>query len=294
MKSSNGEQAGIDGYDDIHENLRYWMNELVGAVPSGRAVIYDIGANDGELTLPFARKPHKVIAFEPGRAARERLLQRVSRQADLQAFTLLPCALGRQPGRAVLDVYSDDTFSSLHERSREDLQRYGLAVTGTEEVTVLALDGLTGVCQKDTRGTGTAESDQTDPFRQALAGVLKEALPSVPEPPLPPPDVVKIDVEGAERDVLEGALETLRDAAPAVVMEYSCVNTAHAGYDRRELLDLLRRAGYRKIFGLYRNKDRRLYGEEAFEDCRIWNIIAFSDRFALPLARAELGTDLPS
>ncbi|POR02197.1 hypothetical protein AU468_06295 [Alkalispirochaeta sphaeroplastigenens] len=294
MKSSSGEQAGIDGYDDIHENLRYWMNELVGAVPSGGAVIYDIGANDGELTLPFARNPHRVIAFEPGRAARERLLRRVSSRADLEAFTLVPCALGARAGKAMLQIYSDDTFSSVHARPREDLQRYDLAVTGQEEVTVLPLDGFTGLLRQDSGGGGERDSRRQGPLGEALAGILKEALPTLEGPPLPPPDVVKIDVEGAERAVLEGALETLREAAPAVVMEYSCINTAHAGYDRSELLELLRRAGYHQIFGLYRNSDRRLYGEETFGDCRIWNIIAFSGRFAPLLDRAGIGRVLPS
>ncbi|AMR26798.1 hypothetical protein A0257_06520 [Hymenobacter psoromatis] len=38
--------------------------------------------------------------------------------------------------------------------------------------------------------------------------------------PAPPPDIIKIDVEGAEFQVVSGATELLRRAAPVVVLEY--------------------------------------------------------------------------
>ncbi|MCG8478328.1 MAG: hypothetical protein MI724_04465, partial [Spirochaetales bacterium] len=43
----------IDGYDDIHDNLRYWMGALARAAGGRELVVYDIGANDGELSLPL-------------------------------------------------------------------------------------------------------------------------------------------------------------------------------------------------------------------------------------------------
>jgi FkbM family methyltransferase len=52
----------------------------------------------------------------------------------------------------------------------------------------------------------------------------------------PPPDVIKIDVEGSEIDVLEGARDVLRQHAPAVVCELHETN--------REVHDLFAEHGY--------------------------------------------------
>jgi len=249
----------IDGYDDIHDNLRYWVERL-GALttPAGDDVIvYDIGANDGEVTIPAllslrARDdrgiPIRIVAFEPLPAARARLISRATEgrlsyamwgEADI---TIVPLALGDEDRMIDLVVYSDDTFSSLYERSVEEMERYKLEAVETVTVRMRPLDDLV-------RG-GT----------------------------VPPPDLVKIDVEGAERGVLTGAVETVTRYTPLIVMEFSCINTANAGYDRRELVELLRSCGYDRFYGLYRNTDRTLRGEESFGDCRIWNIIAGSSR----------------
>jgi hypothetical protein len=93
---------------------------------------------------------------------------------------------------------------------------------------------------------------------------------------VPPPHLVKIDVEGAERAVLSGAVNTLSRYRPPVVVEFSCPNCANAGYDRMEIVNSLRAAGYDRIGGLFRNEDYALYGSDAFEDCRIWNLLAAS------------------
>ena len=143
-----------------------------------------------------------------------------------------------------MQLYNDDTFSTLHQRPQADLQQYRLSPAGTITVPVEPLDGLR--TQQD----------------------------------LPDPQVIKIDVEGAERDVLQGAMRTLRSAQPAVIMEYSCINTENAGYRREELLSLLSAAGYRHLYGLYRNRDRTLYTASALESCRIWNVVALPETLA--------------
>ena len=58
---------------------------------------------------------------------------------------------------------------------------------------------------------------------------------------VPPPDLIKIDVEGGETDVLEGAAETLRSARPILLIDLHGTNAAVArileeqGYDARVL-----------------------------------------------------------
>lgn len=262
--------TAIEGYDDIHDNVRFWINRLTRGVaasaqhtaPTGatRAVVlFDIGANDGEVTLPILRETSddrlgavQIVAFEPIPEARARLINRVVTMGFTVALwgradvTVIPLALGDADRMMSIDVYDDDTFSSLFSRSREELERYHLTATEQVEVRMRPLDDLIR--------SGTVA----------------------------PPDVVKMDIEGAELAVLHGGAETFTNRHPPLLMEYSCVNTANAGYDRYRLIETLASFGYTSIFGLYRNEDRRLYGPDSLKDCRIWNIIALHERSGLP------------
>lgn len=287
-------------HGDIHENLRFWIARLFDAA-RGVPVIYDIGANDGELTLPFCTGSNggTVFAFEPLPAARARLEARLRARTGAPVaaapsasaasgrpapgLVIVPCALGESPGTATMEVYSDDTFSSLHRRPPRDLEDYDLTVVRTVEVPVCTLDQL---CRE-------ATPVAVDCLPEAIPRSLPVPVP-VPVPvPLPPPDIVKIDVEGAERAVLRGARQTLSEHQPAIVMEYSCINTGNAGYKREELTALLRDLGYRDLYGLYRNRDRNLYIGAALESCRIWNILALPARFSSVVEDLEVRDTLP-
>lgn len=235
----------IDGYDDIHDNMRFWSSRLAAALD--QPLVLDIGSNDGELSLPLLEQGlvSRIIAVEPLAAARSRLMGRVfgmGRQAALWGLapvTLIPVALGAEDRMIEIGSYSDDTFSSLYPRPEAELERYGLQLTARTEVRMRPLDDL------------------------VAAGLV------------PAPGLVKVDVEGAERDVLRGARETLAAGHPPILIEFSCPNTANAGYDRSEILDELEAIGYDRVHGLFRNEDRALYaGPVAFADCRIWNLIA--------------------
>ena len=269
----SGAVNDIAGYADIHDNVRYWLARLtadVAASTSGERpiVVYDIGSNDGELSIPVALdaagrngRALQVVACEPLPAARARLINRATENGLSVAMwgaadvTVVPLAIGDRDEMIELAVYSDDTFSSWYERSADEQERYSLEVTGTVSVRMRPLDDL-------------------------VAGET-----------IPPPDIIKIDVEGAEQAVLAGAAQVLTTYRPPVVMEYSCVNTANAGYDRQVLFQQLQAAGYDRIYGLYRNTDRTLYGAAAFDDCRIWNVIALSpsDRSVTRLDISEEG-----
>lgn len=245
MDRSRSSAAGsVGGYGDIHDNLRYWIGRLVEEISTEGAlpVIYDVGANDGELTLPWAARGVPVVAFEPGSAARARLRERAQgTPGAADNLVIIPVALGRRREEAVLTIYNDDTFSSLYSRPREEQERYGLTAASRETIEIAPLDELR----------------------------VQQNLPA--------PGIIKIDVEGAEREVLLGAEETLRSSMPALIVEYSCPNCTNAGYDRREIREILESYGYRRVFGLYRNEDRRLHDGPILEDCRIWNLLVLPD-----------------
>lgn len=57
-------------------------------------------------------------------------------------------------------------------------------------------------------------------------------------------DVLKIDAEGAERDILRGAESILRAQRPLIVMELADVCTHQFGYNAEELLSLMRDVKY--------------------------------------------------
>ena len=243
----------IDGYQDIHANVRHWLGHLWCAVRElrGATTVYDIGANDGALSLPLIAERARVIAFEPGRAAAARLRDRcaqlghtvesvrMERPSDVAhsgaRVHLAEFALSDARSRGELHVFDDDTFSSLHDRPAAERERYRLGRGRTETVELTCLDAL-------------------------VADGLPEA------------DLVKIDVEGGELGVLRGARSYLSRHKPAILMEYSCINTRNAGYERRELSELLGRIGYATVYGLYRNQDLTLH--RTIDACTIWNIIA--------------------
>lgn len=61
---------------------------------------------------------------------------------------------------------------------------------------------------------------------------------------LRPPTVIKIDVEGAEVDALEGMVETLREHRPVVVCEVDGADDSSLATRRSEVVAVLERCGY--------------------------------------------------
>ena len=75
---------------------------------------------------------------------------------------------------------------------------------------------------------------------------------------IPPPNVIKIDVEGAELDVLSGALEMLRMSRPTIFLE------AHGDALEKACSQQLLRLGYK-----IRRIERDICGEESAQASRL-------------------------
>jgi FkbM family methyltransferase len=62
---------------------------------------------------------------------------------------------------------------------------------------------------------------------------------------MPTPNVIKIDTEGNELFVLEGAIETIKQSRPVIFSEYTSQNTHQYGYERERIKEFLEELGYR-------------------------------------------------
>jgi FkbM family methyltransferase len=180
--------------------------------------VFDVGANVGELTLLFSRfvgAGGSIHAFEPSGAGFERLAA-VCGAASLRNVRLNRLALAEEEGSVRLHVYDDD-YLSWTSRALRPLEDYGINVKprAVEEVPATTVDLY---CES----SGVEEID-----------------------------LLKIDVEGAELQVLIGARRTLSEQrVRCVTFEFGqttfdmgnspeCIEAymKEAGYELRNLVD---------------------------------------------------------
>jgi FkbM family methyltransferase len=171
-------------------------------------VVYDCGANLGLYArfLVGTLGAGRVVAFEPSPDNRRFLAANLALGGIADRVTVLPMALADEDGMAEFQV--DDVQTSSGTLSK---------VTG-------------GMASEGRRNLRLAPlTDQ----------VLCRRLDTVvAEEKLPPPDVIKIDVEGAEALLLRGAAGLLRGRRPDLVVEL------HGAEPARAVLSLLHGFGY--------------------------------------------------
>jgi FkbM family methyltransferase len=192
-------------------------------------VVYDVGANIGLYSRFILQcfKASQVFAFEPIEGNR-RLLEENLRSGGRSAqLTIVPCAVGDQDGAA--DFQIDDLTSNTgtldavaHGVASESRTQYGLP-PAVVKVPVVRLD------------------------------TMIETQKAVPA------DVLKIDVEGAEAMVLDGAAHLLSTRKPRLVVEL------HGAEIARQVLDRLWSYGYH-CFGRIAIGEERTYKEIAPAD----------------------------
>lgn len=168
-------------------------------------ILLDIGAHDGLLTLPFARLPDsRVHAFEPLPAAMARL--RAILEAEFGGVpphvTLHDEALGAGPGEAVLTLpVLDGVRQEQWASIAKTYAEHASVTTESHRVRVVTLDSLG--------------------LRDVTA--------------------IKLDAEGAEQEVLEGARETLATSRPLLSVE---IEERHRAGSTQKVPSLLAALGY--------------------------------------------------
>lgn len=139
----------------------------IESLPSGQ-VLYDVGANVGPYALIAARRPQgalRVVAFEPGYATFATLCTNIVVNDVADAVTPLPVLLGSSTGMAAFG-YSDLSAGAAE---------HGIS-----------------------RGAHVQPIYEQPMLRFALAELVERFA-------LPRPQHVKLDVDGAELEVLRGA-----------------------------------------------------------------------------------------
>ena len=172
---------------------------LLDVLPAGeRKVFVDIGANTGTHTIGIAKHlgvNGVVYAFEPQRM----MFQLICGSAAINSMTNVHCynvAVGSSAGE--IDVPHFDYFSPMN---------FGSIEFGLEQLEPL----------HQVRGTGRGQPEK----------VSRVTLDSFEFSDL---HVLKIDVEGMEFEVLEGAVQTLARCSPVILIEYLKVGREELGH----------------------------------------------------------------
>ena len=169
----------------------------------------DVGANVGVHTYYLARWTRHVYAYEPNPLMARRL-----RNARLPNVTVSSIALSDRAGEATLFIprihgHEADPYGSLEEPPGQP-------------------------------GSSSAPGSGPDAVREYR--VLTRTLDSERHEAI---GLLKIDVEGHEAAVIEGAVETLRRHRPTLLVE---LEQRHSAADIRDVIDRILAVGYRGYF----------------------------------------------
>jgi FkbM family methyltransferase len=203
----------------IVDNLSQWLRrrapeadfELLGRMADVRALVVDVGANRGHSAIAVLRKTRrmKVVSLEPNPALRWALL--LIKMLHPVRFSFKLVGAGKDSAEQVLHI----PLSSGHDLSTQ---------------ASLSLEEFDKVHVRERLQASGHDRKSAHPFKESTIQVI--SLDSLDLAP----DLIKIDTEGWESQVLEGALQTLRDHLPAILIE---VNATEAW------MPLLSGLGYR-------------------------------------------------
>jgi FkbM family methyltransferase len=201
----------------LRQHRSFWLRDpmvtervpfaLLRALARPGDVVYDVGANIGLYTrLLSTLGVGEVVAFEPVAANRALYRRNVALGRIAESVRCLAIALSDRDEEAEFQL--------------DDMQ----STSGT-------LDRVTGGAPSEgRRNLGLA------PRTERVACRRLDSLVSGGE--IPPPDLMKLDVEGAEALVLRGGLEVLRRHRPRLLVEL------HGAEVARQVAGLLLDLGY--------------------------------------------------
>ena len=174
-------------------------------------VIFDVGANQGKyiemICSNLNNKDYKIHAFEPSNNAFKQLEKNLMRK-NLSEIKLNNYGLGRENGSAIL--YYDKPGSGLASLTKRKLVHFNIDFRYNENIEIDTIDNYV--------------------FRHNIDKI----------------DLLKIDVEGHELDVLEGASDFLKKNVEFISFEFGGCNI-----DTRTF--------FQDFYYLFKNYDMSLY-----------------------------------
>ena len=190
---------------------RSMISKLISRLPPD-PIVLDVGANIGfySVALGFHLKDSRaqVFAFEPVMENYERLRENVALNSLEQTVIPLRVALGSSEGSVVLSRESDRG-----------------ATTGNAVVNHEATPGDTpSSCRLTTLDCIARELSITNCH------------------------LLKMDIEGYEYKLLQGASEFISEHRPLIVLELNSYWMAHFGWSSHDLMILAETMGYRTLF----------------------------------------------
>lgn len=196
--------AKVGGLKYLLKRSEQWDPELLGiasALVAAGDAVWDVGANVGLFS--------KAAGFHAGTAGSV-----LSIEADLDAVALLNATSRLQP-----DAHALMTVLPVAVSDESGIVRFAIAKRARASNAI--------------EGFGSTQTGGVSELRTLPCMTLDSLLPHFPSP-----DVLKIDVEGAEMRVLKGALQLLESARPRIYCEV-CSRT------RDDVVALLQGFGYR-------------------------------------------------
>lgn len=181
-----------------------YISELLSKIKN--PILFDIGANVGMFTLlTTVHKTLYVYAFEP-------------------SFYLIPVILENCGLNKVLDRVTVNQIALYNEDTEVILK---IPV-------VIPLAGLSTIGQPQRYGhwiNTPVSALKLDTYMNRVEDVDRI-------------DVIKIDTEGAELSILQGAVGTIKDFRPHIICECYAKNTHQFGYEPQEIIDFMVYLGY--------------------------------------------------
>lgn len=172
--------------------------------------VYDVGSFQGLLALLFSSRAKTVICFEPNSNNNKRLMEnlRLNQVSNVQVRKV---GLGFK--REVMRMVGTPLMpggSSIDSNAIREIESAG-SVAIAEEIQVVTLDE------------------------------------EIRDGKLPPPDFIKIDIEGYELEALKGASGTLAAHRPTLFLEMHGETLREKKRKAQEIVDFLWDAGYQSI-----------------------------------------------
>jgi FkbM family methyltransferase len=220
-------------FDGAYEG--HVLRMLERLLPPGGYFI-DVGANIGLHSLVAARRAGpagRIDAIEPEPFSRSRLEWHL-RLNQLEHVNVFPYALSQSRGTAVLHLSPTENLAKSSLRSANVTMGLSSPSPGSVEVETRSLDEHVSAANRA-------------------------------------PDVVKIDVEGAELLVLSGGLSSLsQENSAAILFEASDLQTAAFGYTTQDLKRKLVELGYE----VFRYRGDQLEPVASEESHRLEDLVA--------------------